>query len=212
LASAKEHPPVIVATSVVTDMTIQKLIQILLESDLPLSAQGLIEASVHLPKRGSIFMAAFRDEFGRQVQQSTHERDRAAAQAVADKLEADAREKRLATPAVKPGKPRVRVQCRSAERLLGVFSHAEIAALMGLSERTIRKIEAEALRKLFLHPELRAFWREHISGEVEESGLRAQVPWILTRSEIGALFALARTSLERRALTKILVITGNILV
>jgi hypothetical protein len=124
----KEHPPVIVATSVVTDMTIQKLIQILLESDVPLSAQGLIEASVHLPKRGSIFMAAFRDEFGRQVQQSTHERDRAAAQAVTDKLEADAREKRLARPAVKPGKPRVRVRRRSAERLLGVLSHAEIAA------------------------------------------------------------------------------------
>jgi DNA-binding NarL/FixJ family response regulator len=192
-------------------MTIQKLVQILLESDLPLSAQGLIEASVHLPKRGSIFMASFRDEHGRQVQRTTHQRDRAAAQAVADNLEADAREKRLAMPWINPGKPRIRVRRRSAERLLGLLSHAEIAAALGLSERTIRKIEAEALRKLFLHPELRTFWREYITGEVDESNVQAH-PWLLTQSEMGALFALARTSLERRALTKILVITGNILV
>jgi hypothetical protein len=63
-----------------------------------------------------------------------------------------------------------------------------------------------------MHPELRAFWQEYISGEVDESAVQTPVPWTLTASEIGALFALARTSLERRVLTKLLVITGNILV
>jgi hypothetical protein len=197
--------------SVIKNMTIQKIIQILLESDLPLSAQGLIEASVHLPKRGTIFMAAFRDEHGHQVQQTTHQRDRAAAQAVADELEAVAKQRRLAMSMAKPGKPRIRVRRGSAERLLGLLSHAEIAALMGLSERTIRKIEADALRKLFSHPELRAFWREHMTGGVDESDFEGQLPWILAQSAIGALFTLTTTSLERRALTKLLVVTGNIL-
>jgi DNA-binding NarL/FixJ family response regulator len=199
------------ARRVVNRMKIQNLVHSLLSSHYPLDTQALIEASVHLPRRGTIFVASFTDESGRQIQRSTHQRNRTAAQALADQWETDAQRKRAATQAAQPGKPRIRVRFASPERQAGVLSHAEIAARMALSTRTVRKIEAQALRKLFTHPKLRAFWREHTTGEVEESAVPGQASWILSPSEIGALFALARTAVERRLLTKLLVITGNIL-
>jgi hypothetical protein len=181
-------------------MISQHLVRILLESDNPPSARSLIEASVHLPTRSTVFVASFRNEKGRQIQRTTGQRDRARAQAIADQWEAQAKKQRAHQPAP-PGKPTIRVR--------GFLSHAEIAAIMRLSERTVRKTEAEALRKLFHHPELRALWKEYTTGEVKESHLQAQVGSDLSRAEVDALLGLARTPFELRALIKLLVVTGT---
>jgi len=71
-------------------MSIEELLRILLEAEGPICIARLIdEASVHRPRRGSLWVASYRDETGKQVWKSTGERDRAAAQAIADQLEAE---------------------------------------------------------------------------------------------------------------------------
>ena len=162
-------------------MNVNPLINAFLDSDNPPTLWRLIElleASVHRPRRSSVYVASFVDDWGRQIQKTTGQRDRAQAQAVANEMEAKAKQRRLAHG--NPQKPSVRVRPGSPEQEAGRLNHREIAALWGLSERTVRKIEREALRKLFHNLELRAFWKEYTSGEIGEAALPVSEDWTLT--------------------------------
>ena len=90
------------------------------------------------------------------------------------------------------------------------MTQAEVAAFMHISERAVRDIERRAFDKIRRHAGLREFWREWLSGEVEESASQALADCVLTREEITAVYALAQTPEERMALTKLLVLTQNV--
>jgi hypothetical protein len=186
----------------------EEIVRMLLEADGPLCMYALIdEASVHLPRRGTRWVATFRDETGNQVWKATGQRDRTAAQAIADELEAAAKRKRAAQGGQRK-KPVIRVRRGSGERGRGPFTQAETAAIMRVSERTVRQIEKTAFQKLKNHPALREFWREWQSGEVQEAVVPASTDWGLSRSEIEALLALARTPIEKHAIRKMIAFTG----
>jgi hypothetical protein len=182
-------------------MTVSELLRILLESDGPVCIDDLLdEASVHLPRRGSRWIATYRDETGRQVWKSTGLRNRAAAQIVADRLEAEARRKRATQIPFR--KPTIRVRPGSGERGVGLLSQKEVAVLLRVSERAVREIERTAFEKIRNHPAMREFWSEWQGGKIDESDLDSD--WYLNRSEIAAVLALARTFQERRVLRKVL--------
>jgi hypothetical protein len=190
-------------------MNIDEVIQILVGMDDPPPAYKLIElaeASVHLPRRGSIWMAAFRDERGKQVQRSTGQRDRAAAQAIADRLETEARRKRAAQPP-RPAKPTIRVRPGSPERGIGLLSQKEVAVFLRISERAVRETERSAFEKIRNHPLMRQFWREWEGGEIDEAALRFD--WQLSHDEIVAVYNLARTAEEREVLRKVMALMTN---
>jgi hypothetical protein len=68
-------------------MSATAFIDLLLSSDSPPSARSLVEASVHRPHRGQLWVAGFRDETGRQRWRSTGSTDRRAALVIARELE-----------------------------------------------------------------------------------------------------------------------------
>ena len=175
----------------------------------PVSAWHLVEVSVHRPARGSRWIAAFRDETGRRTWRSTRMRSRRAALALGKEWEQAAQQKRSAQAAL-PRKPVMRVRRGSGERELGLLSQAEVAAFMHISERAVREIERQAFDKIRRHPSLRAFWREWLTGEVEEAASQALADWVLTRAEIAAVNALAQTPTERQALRKVLALTQDV--
>jgi hypothetical protein len=154
---------------------------------------------VHLPHRGTIWMATFRDQNGKQVWKSTGQRDRKAAQVIADELEAEARRRRAAQRA-RPKKPTIRVRPGSAEHAVGLLSQREVAVLMQMSERSVRETERKAFEKIRNHPLLRELWSEWMGREVEESDL----DWQLSAGEIAAVGNLAQTPEERRVLRKVM--------
>lgn len=159
----------------------------------------LAEATVRLPPRGTRWIAVYASAVpGKQTWRSTGLRDRDAALALAREWEAEARQQRAMSGA--PRKPTMRVRRGSGEAAAGLLNQEEVAALLGLSVRAIRQIEQLAFQKLRRHPALRRFWREHVTGDVEEATASRD----LDRSEIAALFSLVRTPLERQALTKVL--------
>lgn len=102
------------------------IVQILIETDSPVSARRLVEVSVHLPRRGTRWVAAFLDGTGRQVWRSTGLREREPALALGKRWEADAKRKRAAQGAV-PTRLTIRVRPGSAEKGLGCFSQKEVA-------------------------------------------------------------------------------------
>jgi len=168
------------------------IIEILLQSDGPVDLEVLIdEASVHLPNRSSRWVAAFRDETGHPVWRTTGLQDRALAQDQAQKWEAEARRRQAAQPAGsrKPS---------GTERGIALLTQREVGLILGLSERTVREVEKQALAKL--RRALSTFWREWTEGKIEEGSGRAS--WTLTRAEVAALYGLARTPEERLALRK----------
>jgi hypothetical protein len=179
-----------------------------MSTDGPVCVRSLLDASVHLPRRSSRWVAAFRDETGRQVWRTTGLREKGAALALAQEWEATAKRKREAHGAL-PGQPVVRVRPGSAERQLGLLTQREVAMILKISERSVREIERRAFDKLRRHPALRDFWREYQTGEVEESSLPATGPWVLSRDEIAAVNGLARTPEERVALRKVLALTQS---
>jgi hypothetical protein len=186
-------------------MTIPELLEVLLEAEGPICMEALIdEASVHLPRRGSVWVASYRDENGVQRWRSTGQRDRVAAQTIAGKLEAEARRKRAAQ-APRPAKPTIRVRAGSAEHALGFLSQKEVAIVMKISERAVRAIERRAFDKLRRHPALRQFWDEWQGGGIEEAGLE----WQLSPTETAALYALARTPEERQVLRKVMALMAR---
>src|SRR6266403_3821267 len=75
------------------DQAVKKIVHILL-ADEPVPEAPLSEASVHLPRRGSIWMATFTGPAGGQVWRSTGSTDRGQALMLARYWEAQARAQR----------------------------------------------------------------------------------------------------------------------
>jgi len=184
------------------------IVEILIQANGPVCARSLVEVSVHLPHRGSRWVAAFRDETGRQVWRTTGMRDRKAALALAQEWEQAAKRKREAQGAL-PRKPVMRVRPGSGERELGLLSQREVGMIMKISERAVREIERRAFDKIRQHPALRDFWREWTTGDIKETALRVSKQWALSRAEVGAVYALAQTTVERRGLRKLIALVSS---
>jgi transcriptional regulator with XRE-family HTH domain len=153
------------------------------------------EATVRLPPRGRRYIGIFTGpEPGQQIAHSTGLMDRRAALALVRRWEADALRQRKAR--WKAG----RASPSPPGRLPGL-TQAEVATVMGLSQRAVRSIEQRAIRKLRNHPLLRQLWAEFESAPASAS---VQESLDLTGEELVALFGLAETSQERRALRKVL--------
>ena len=187
---------------VFTSMEPHELVEVLIQIDALVCARSVIEASVHLPVRGSRWVAAFRDETGRRVWRATGSRDRNAALVLATEWENEAKGQRAAQGRL-PGKPTIRVRPGSGKRELGLFTQREVGMILNISERAVREIERRAFDKLRRHPALRDFWREHETGEVVEAAFPGPAAWTLSRAEIDAIYALAQTAAERQALRKL---------
>ena len=158
----------------------------------------LFEATVRRPPRSTRWVAVFTGpEPGKQIWRSTGLTDRDAALVLARRWEAEARRQRAASDAL-TRKPTMRVRRGSGEAAAGLLNQEEVAALLGISVRAVRDIERRAFAKLRRHPALRRFWREHVTGDVEEGTGDLEGP------EVAALFGLARTPLERHALHRLL--------
>lgn len=187
-----------------------EIVEILIQTDGPVSARRLIEVSVHLPRRGTRWVASFRDERGRHIWRSTGLREREPALALGKRWEADAKRKRAAQGAA-PTKLTIRVRPGSAEKELGCLSQKEVAAILRMSERAVREVERRAFEKLRRHPALKDFWREWTTSQIKETALRVSKQWTLSRIEIAAVNALAKTPAARQALRKLLALTqgGN---
>ncbi len=172
-------------------MNAAELNQLQFQPGAPPSARNLIEASVHRPNRGRIWVATYRDGSGRQFWQSTGLTDRSAAMILAQEWERAARRARA-----EQGYPRRLGSGRIGARQ---FTRKEIAIFMGLTERGVFEIEKRALRKLKQHPAVRALWREWV-GE----GAATAEDIELTDAEIQAVYDLAWTPAERRVLDKLM--------
>jgi hypothetical protein len=143
------------------------------------SAKAVIEASVHLPKRGRRWVASYRDGTGQQRWKSTGVTDRRAALIVAQKLEQAAR--RAQAEHGEPDKPVVRARPGGTG-----LTQKDVATLLGMSERGVRAVERRALEKLRRHPALRAIWRELV-----DEGAASTLDPKLTDAEIAAVYRLA---------------------
>ena len=185
-----------------------EIVRILIETGSPVSARRLVEVSIHRPRRGTRWVAAFRDATGRQIWRSTGLRERESALAVAKEWEADAKRKRAAQGAVPP-RLTIRVRSGSPEKERGCLSQKEVGAILGMSERAVRDVERRALEKLRRHPSLRDFWREWTTGDIKETRLPVAKQWTLSRAEIAAVNGLAQTPIERRALRKLLALLAG---
>ena len=183
------------------------IVEILLQADGPVCARSLIEVSLHLPRRGTRWVASFRDEAGRQVWRTTGLRDRDRALALAKEWEADAKRKRTAQRPVPP-RFTVRVRPGSAARQGGCLSQKEVAIILRISERAVRQIEKAAIEKLRRHPLLQDVWRDWTTGELKEATSEPPMPWALSRAEVAAVYSLAKTPAERQALKKLLAAVG----
>lgn len=186
-------------------MTAKRVVEVLLDLDSAACLEALIrEASVHLPRRGTKWIAAFRDEHGKPVWRTTSLTDREAAQVVADKWEAEARRKR-ALRGMPPRRPIDRVWAGSGEHALALLTQREVAVIMKISERAVRQIERRAIEKLRKHPALKQVWREWQGRGIDE-GAQRLTDCQLSRAEAEAILALARTPFERSVLRKLLTI------
>ncbi len=177
-----------------------EIIEMLLKAGGVVRARWLIEASVHLPRRGTRWIASFRNEEGRQVWRSTGIQSRRKALAIAQQWEEEARRKRAAQ-GVPPRKPTIRVRPGSGERELGLLTQREVAVILKISERAVRAVERRAFDKIRRHPAMRDFWHEWTSGEIKEASV-----WALTGAEVAAVYGLARSPAERQALSKLLAV------
>jgi hypothetical protein len=178
------------------------LVKTLTEEDNPPSARYLIEASIHLSTRGKTFNASYRDASGRQVWRTTRLRDPEQALKLAQAWEAAEQQKRAAQrhPSGKEKEP------ASPGRLTSGcgFSEAEVAAILHVSQRTVRQDLKRAFAKLRQNPALRELWREWTGGEVEEALQAVSTHGNLSPREIALVLSAARTPLEWRALRKLL--------
>ena len=164
----------------------------------PLAETSVCEASVHLPQRSRVWVAAFTGHNGGQVWRSTGLTDHDQALVLAKHWEAKARAQRIrwGRPARKPIL-RVRREQPGSVRS-GLLTQREVAQLLGMSERGVRAVERRAFEKLRQHPVLRQAWQQFLAGELDEHQLD------LTPEEIEALFNLARTPEERGVIEKVL--------
>ena len=164
----------------------------------PLAAAPVCEASVHLPRSGSIWVASFTGPNGGQVWRSTGLTDHDEALRLARKWEAEARAQRLNLGGTRSN-PLLRVRREEpGTPRSGTLTQREVAQLLKMSERGVRAVERRAFEKLRQHPLLRQVWQQFLAGELDEHQLG------LTPEEIKALFKLARTPEERGVIEKIL--------
>jgi Sigma-70, region 4 len=163
-----------------------------------LATTPVCEASVHLPRSGSIWVAAFTGPNAGQVWRSTGLTDHDEALRLTRKWEAEARAQRLnlggtrSTPFL-----RIRREQPGSARL-GPLTQREVAQLLKMSERGVRAVERRAFKKLRQHPLMRQVWQQFLAGELDEHQLG------LTQEEIEALFNMARTPEERFLIEKVL--------
>jgi hypothetical protein len=178
----------------------QRIVQSLL-AEQPVAESRLVEATVHLPKRGTVWVATFTGAEGGPVWKSTGLTDRDQALLVAKDWEAKAREQRAKGRT--PRKPMLRV--RRSEPGFGppLLSQREVARLLHMSERGVREAERRAFQKLRNHPLLKQVWRQYVRGELDEEH------FLLTHDEVEALFNLARTPEEQHLIEKVLRLTQN---
>jgi len=163
-----------------------------------LAEASIVEASVHLPRRSRVWVAAFTGPSGGQVWRSTGLTDRAQALALAKQWEAEARAQRFSLGRTLR-KPILRVRRQAPGTTpSGPLTQKEVALLLNLSERGVREIERRAFEKLRQHPLLRQVWQQYLDGELDEQ------QFVLTRQELKALFNVARTPEEWCLLEKVL--------
>jgi len=167
--------------------------------EILLDGAHLCEATVHRPRRGSIWVATYTGAAGGQVWRSTGLTDRAEALLLARRWEAQARAER-AKAGRSIRKPALRVRHSGSSSGAGLLTQDEVALLLNISERAVRKAEHSALAKLRRHPLLRHVWEEYLTGTLDEEDLR------LTAAEIQALFSLARSPIESQLMEKILLL------
>ena len=143
-----------------SDMDARFLVRRLLEDDAP----ALGEATVRLPPRSRRWVAVYTgQEPGVQVARSTRLTDRQAALELAREWEAEARLRRAQLQ---------RGAGAGIERVEpGGLTQAQVAAILGLSPRSVRAIERRGLRKLRRHPLLQRVWKEF--GEADVPSRRA---------------------------------------
>ncbi len=189
-------------------MKANELVEFLIQADGPISARSLIEVSIHLPHRGSRWVASFRDERGQRVWQTTGLRDRKAALALARHWEREAKRKRAAQGAAPP-RLTVRVRPGGTESQQGCLSQKEVAVILKISERAVREIEKRAIEKLRRHPLLKRVWREWQTGEVKEATYQDSRRWMLSRAECAAVYGLAKTPTERQVLKKLIALVQD---
>lgn len=152
-------------------MRIEALVRALLESEGQLCAERLVnEASVHLPRKGTRWIASYRDHTGQQRWRSTGLTDKRAAIILAQEWELAERKRRAEHSEPMPSKRRY-----TGSRWAVQFTQREVARLLGISQRAVRDIEARALRKLRRHPSIAALWREWGAGHVEEAAATGPV-------------------------------------
>jgi Sigma-70, region 4 len=154
-----------------------------------------------LPRRGSRWVEAFRDEHGQPIWRSTGLSDRKEAQAMADEWEADARRKRVALGV--QTRPKTRVRAGSGQQALALLTQREVAVIMKISERAVRQIECRAIEKLRNHPLLKQVWHELQGRDIDE-GAKGVTDCQLSRAEAEAIAALARMPYERSVVRKLL--------
>jgi len=146
-------------------MTASQIVEILL-NDTVEAKTSFSEATVHLPARGTVWIATFTGaEPGQQVWRSTGLRDRQKALALARSWESQAREQRRASGYL-PRKPTIHV--RRQDRAGEHMTQREVARVLGMSVRGVREVERRAFRKLRNHPLLRQAWQQHLAGDLEE--------------------------------------------
>ena len=181
-----------ISTKPIAEIIVEVLLRDKLPPHLPIS-----EASVHLPKRSRVWVAAYTGPQGGQTWRSTGLTDRNQALLVARKWEADARAERARIGA-SPRRPGIRVSHRAPVNGSDPLTQREVAALLKISERAVKAIERRALQKLRNHPLLREVWQQFLAGELDEYQSD------LIPEELAALFNLVRTNEERAVLHKIL--------
>jgi len=178
-------------------MTAITVIEALLDGKLGIQTR-MSEASVHLPPRGTVWIASFTGPTpGERVWRSTGLRNRTQALALARKFEFEARQQRMAF-GHRLKKPSVRVRPGRDLGAAGPFTQKEVAQILNMSERGVREIERRAFAKLRRDPLLRRIWQQHLAGELDENTRR------LTAAEIAALFALTQSPSEVRVIQKVL--------
>jgi len=188
-------------------MTAQQIVAYLLEAPTQVgSSVWLEEASVHLPRRGTSWVATYRDETGEKVWKSTGLTDHEQALALAKHWEEEARQRRRSAGAMTK-KPTIRVRAGSAERTVGLLSQREVGLILRISERAVRQAERTAFDKIRNHPLMKSFWAEWQGGEIEEADHGFE--WRLSQSEMIAVLALAQTPEEHQVLRKVIALVAK---
>jgi hypothetical protein len=150
--------------------------------ELVLKQDRLREASVHLLRRGGIWIASFTGaKPGSRVWRSTKLTDQQAAMTQAKEWERLAKEKRSALGYQK-ATPALRVRSRQNPAMTGSLTQDEVAKILGVSVKTVRGLERRALAKLANHPSLRQTWQQYLAGKLVERLL--EMPPEVTASAI----------------------------